>query len=112
MRMGALATIGNKKPSNMVHMVLDNSLHESTSGQATVAPSIDFCAVAAACGYEHIHDITRPVELEEILSRPRNAGLTFIRARIIPGYSKDLPVNREEPHELAAQFTDFINNKS
>lgn len=108
MRMGALATIGNKKPSNMVHMVLDNSLHESTSGQATVAPSIDFCAVAAACGYEHIHDITRPVELEEILSRPRNAGLTFIRARIIPGYSKDLPMNREEPHELAAQFTDFI----
>lgn len=108
MRMGALATIGNKKPSNMVHIVLDNSLHESTSGQATVAPSIDFCAVAAACGYEHIHDITRPVELEEILSRPRNAGLTFIRARIIPGYSKDLPKNHENPHELATQFTEFI----
>lgn len=110
MRMGVLATIGNKKPSNMVHIVLDNSLHESTSGQATVASAIDFCAVAAACGYEHIYDITRPSELEAILSRPRNAGLTFTRARILPGYSKNLPKNPEKPQKLAEQFSDFIRH--
>jgi len=108
MRMGALATIGYKKPANMVHVVLDNSRHESTGGQATVAPSIDLCAVAAACGYEHIHDITRPMELQEILTRPRNAGLTFIRARILPGYPKDLPRPEEKPDELAEQFSDFL----
>jgi phosphonopyruvate decarboxylase len=51
MRMGALAAIGYQRPSNLLHVMLDNGLHESTGGQATVSPSVDFAAVAAASGY-------------------------------------------------------------
>ena len=35
MKMGSLATIGAQAPKNLVHIVLDNSVHESTGGQAT-----------------------------------------------------------------------------
>lgn len=51
MRMGNLATVGAYGPANLVHLVLDNEAHESTGAQATVSASVDFAAVAQACGY-------------------------------------------------------------
>ena len=108
MRMGAMATNGYQRPANMVHIVLDNSCHESTGGQYTVSPSVDLCAVAASCGYEHIWDINQPEELEAILTKPRNAGLTFIRARILPGTPKDLPRPTQTTPELAVKFAAFL----
>ena len=51
MKMGSLATIGAQAPANLVHVVLDNGVHDSTGGQATVSPIVDFAGVALACGY-------------------------------------------------------------
>src|SRR6266851_5872400 len=51
MKLGALATIGAYSPGNLVHLLLDNGVHDSTGGQATVSPHIDFAAVALGCGY-------------------------------------------------------------
>ncbi|MGI9309498.1 MAG: phosphonopyruvate decarboxylase, partial [Gammaproteobacteria bacterium] len=36
MRLGVLCTLGYEQPDNLVHILLDNGLHESTGGQATV----------------------------------------------------------------------------
>ena len=51
MKLGNLATIGSRAPANLVHVVLDNGVHDSTGGQATVSANVDFAAVALACGY-------------------------------------------------------------
>ena len=51
MKLGALATIGAHAPGNLIHAVLDNGVHDSTGGQATVSPNVDFATVAQACGY-------------------------------------------------------------
>jgi phosphonopyruvate decarboxylase len=51
MKLGNLATIGSRAPANLVHVVLDNGVHDSTGGQASVSPNVDFAAVALACGY-------------------------------------------------------------
>ena len=37
MNLGSLATIGATKPKNLVHIVFDNSSHESTGGQPTIS---------------------------------------------------------------------------
>ena len=34
MKLGNLATIGSRAPANLVHVVLDNGVHDSTGGQA------------------------------------------------------------------------------
>jgi len=49
MNLGSLATIGSKNPKNLVHIVFDNSAHESTGGQPTYSRiiKIDFLAKAA-----------------------------------------------------------------
>ena len=54
MRMGNLATVGDCGGDNYYHLLLDNHVHESTGGQATVSSSADFPAVAVACGYRSV----------------------------------------------------------
>lgn len=51
MHMGAMAIIGDIKPSNFVHVLLNNAAHESVGGQPTVAGGIDVGAIAKATGY-------------------------------------------------------------
>ena len=51
MKLGTVATVGAHAPGNLIHVVLDNGVHDSTGGQATVSPNVDFAAVAQACGY-------------------------------------------------------------
>ena len=54
MRMGNLATAGAYGSQNFYHLLLDNHVHESTGGQATVSTAVDFSAVAVACGYQSV----------------------------------------------------------
>ena len=51
MHMGAMSVIGNIKPANMVHIVINNGAHETVGGMPTVASSMDLVAAAKACGY-------------------------------------------------------------
>ena len=69
MKLGALATIGAHAPGNLIHVVLDNGVHDSTGGQATVSPNVDFAAVAQACGYPRSFPLRQRGRL-----RPRAGG--------------------------------------
>ena len=102
MRLGALATVGYERPGNLVHVVLDNGLHESTGGQSTVSRSIDFCGLAASCGYIHVETVSRPIELAAVLERP-TGELTFVHAPIVPGVP-ELPRPSITPAEVAARL--------
>ena len=54
MRMGNMATAGAYGGRNFYHVLLDNHVHESTGGQATVSPAVDFPSIARACGYQSV----------------------------------------------------------
>ncbi|MBA0050873.1 phosphonopyruvate decarboxylase [Streptomyces sp. AJS327] len=51
MHLGALSMIGGAAPANLVHVVLDNRVHESTGGQATTSATTSFPDLALAAGY-------------------------------------------------------------
>ena len=51
MRMGSLATNAAYSPDNMLHILLDNSAHDSTGGQSTVSKNVDFTQIASSSGY-------------------------------------------------------------
>jgi phosphonopyruvate decarboxylase len=103
MRLGALTTIGAELPANLVHVLLDNGLHESTGGQATASPTVDFCALAAASGYPAAVAAADPAELGAALSE-RQPGLRFIHAPIVPGIPERLPRPTISPAEVAARL--------
>ncbi len=108
MRMGGLSTVGYERPANLVHLVLDNQMHESTGGQATVSHSVDFCAIAAACGYPVTARATTPPEVAAFL-QPRSApALSLLHVRILPGTREDLPRPTITPPEVAARFREAV----
>jgi phosphonopyruvate decarboxylase len=107
MRLGAMAAIGHERPANLLHVVLDNGVYESTGGQATVARSVDFAAIAAACGYPQTLVVFEPEELRELVAM-NSRQLTFVRAMIAPGTMKNLPRPKNSPTELTERFRSHI----
>lgn len=77
MRLGSLPTIGRYKPSNLLHLVLDNNSHSSTGGQQTASSNIDFPGLALSCGYcsakdvESLQDLTKAIKGFEVGQGPR-----------------------------------------
>jgi phosphonopyruvate decarboxylase len=103
MRMGALATIGHECPPNLTHILLDNGMHESTGGQATVSRSIDAAAVAEACGYQRVLRLSNLRDIEEELSVGPHV-LKFIHIRTGPRSNRNLPRPTIKPYEVAERL--------
>jgi phosphonopyruvate decarboxylase len=109
MKLGNLATIGSRAPANLVHVVLDNGVHDSTGGQATVSPSVDFAAVALACGYASGATCDSPDGFERALRETRSGpGPHLIHARIAPGSLAKLGRPTVGPAEVARRFRRFL----
>lgn len=68
MNLGSLVTIGSEKPKNLVHVVFDNSSHESTGGQPTNSASVKIDELAKASNYRVFKTYTK-VKLEQILKK-------------------------------------------
>jgi phosphonopyruvate decarboxylase len=109
MKLGNLATIGSRAPANLVHVVLDNGVHDSTGGQATVSASVDFAAVALACGYASGATCDSLRGFEQALGASRDApGPHLIHARIAPGSLAKLGRPTITPPEVARRFRSFL----
>jgi phosphonopyruvate decarboxylase len=107
MRMGAMAAIGHQRPENLVHIMLDNGVHDSTGAQATVSSSVDFTAVARACNYARAIEVCGPSELQKVL-RQDHRELTFIYARTCLRGNRNLPRPKITPPEVARRFRDWL----
>lgn len=111
MRMGSLATNGYYSPNNMIHILLDNNVHESTGGQSTVSHNIDFVNIAASCGYTrsiHVHNLE---ELKACLQEwKKTKGLTFLYMKISKQSKDRLARPGIKPHEVKERLQRFIKN--
>jgi len=109
MKLGTLATIGAYRPSNLIHVLLDNGVHDSTGGQATVSPLVDFPGVALACGYPYAADCDGFDGFEAVFkAASRTGGPSFIHVRIAPGSMAKLGRPTVPPHEVARRFKAFV----
>ena len=109
MKMGSMATVGARAPENLIHVVLDNGVHDSTGGQATVSPIVDFARVAIACGYRNgiVTDSVAAFAdaLKHAIAEP---GPHLIHARIAPGSIEKLGRPTVKPPEVARRFRRFL----
>jgi phosphonopyruvate decarboxylase len=109
MKMGNLATIGAYRPANLIHVVLDNGVHDSTGGQATVSPGIDMAAIALACGYPFAASCSGTEGFAQAFAAAQAAGgPALIHVRIAPGSMAKLGRPTVKPPEVARRFRDFL----
>jgi sulfopyruvate decarboxylase subunit beta len=86
MNLGALITIAEKQPKNLLHFVVQNGIYASTGGQPIVGQDVvSFAEMARAAGYAAAYDFDDLEEFEnsaqEIMSED---GPVLICMRTIP----------------------------
>lgn len=91
MHMGAMAVIGATSPKNLVHIVINNSAHETVGGMPTVAKSMDLVATAKACGYAKTACVDNFEDLDKVLAIAKAAdSLYFIEIKCSIGARDNL----------------------
>jgi phosphonopyruvate decarboxylase len=103
MRLGAWAAVGYARPANLRHVLLDNECHDSTGGQSSLSGSVDFCQLAAGCGYATVDRLAQPAEFERWLGAAEG-GPAFLHVPMLHGTPSDLPRPKATPPEVARRF--------
>ncbi|MDR2160290.1 MAG: phosphonopyruvate decarboxylase [Treponema sp.] len=109
MRAGALGVNAWYKPAALLHILLDNQMHESTGGQFTVSPGIDYPRLAEAFGYPEVSRADDPETLKrETGDWGKSGGLRFVYVPIAAGAPGDLGRPRIRPPEAAERLRRFM----
>jgi thiamine pyrophosphate-dependent acetolactate synthase large subunit-like protein len=84
MGLGALATIGNKRPPNLAVIVFDNGVYGETGMQPSHTQNgVDLVRIAGACGIATCLDVRHGHALADLAARLRNLrGTLFARVLI------------------------------
>lgn len=108
MRLSAFATVGAYGPPNLWHLLLDNGVHDSTGGQATVSPRVSFAGVAAACGYATALETDDLARISSWLAERPADGARFARLFIRGGTPADLPRPSVTPADVKTRLMQHI----
>jgi phosphonopyruvate decarboxylase len=113
MKLGSLATIGCYQPKNLLHIVLDNEVHDSTGGQQTSSPVTRFAEIAAATNYRRAMTADRPDDIRQAVRELRAAaGPSLLHVKIQPGSPKEIGRPTVKPHEVKDRFMGFLRQNN
>ena len=99
MHMGNLITIAKNCKKNIVHILFNNKVHESTGFHKLANDKINYKMIFRACGYKNVYSVREPSQLDRILKK-NNKGLVAIIVEVSPGSIKNLPRPTKKPNQL------------
>ena len=111
MNLGTLVTIGSLSPKNLIHLVFDNGIHESTGGQPTSSGIIHIEKIAKSARYT-VFKTNSKVELKRILKKiEKISGPIMILVKVEKNGYKSKRVSWSPP-KIRDRFRDFLFNNS
>lgn len=113
MHMGSMSVTGQLNLPNLIHVVMNNGVHESVGGQPSVGFQTDFTAIAKASGYNTPESyINSKREITQFLSSlPEVSGsATFMDIHIRKGMRSVLPPLDIDPLELKSELRRSLGN--
>lgn len=109
MHMGGMPLIGSLSPNNLIHIVLNNSAHESVGGLPTLGDQFSFSKFASLCSYKYSFVVENKEKLREVLSESfSNSQLTFIEVKVGGGSRGDLGRPDRTPKENKIDYMNFL----
>jgi sulfopyruvate decarboxylase subunit beta len=112
LNIGALCTIGNEQPANLIIYVLDNECYECIGGYPTPsAGNTDIATIAKGCGIKGARTVNSEEQFEQESKKAfEGKGPSFIVCKIEPGTER-YPAEKRIPwdgFELKYRFIRFI----
>ena len=109
MHMGSMALIGANKPNNFVHIIINNSAHETVGGMPTITDQIDIIGIAKACGYTNVVSVNNFDDLDKaLINAKQNDNLSLIEIKCSIGSRTDLGRPTTTAIENKINFMNFI----
>lgn len=109
MHTGALAIIGQKQPSNFVHVVINNGAHETVGGMPNASGIIDYAALAMSMGYRKAFSAKDEDELTVVIPRVLAAeGPVLLEVRTALGARSNLGRPTTRAYSNGREFMDFL----
>lgn len=113
MHTGASALIGNRKPSNLYHILLNNGVHETVGGMPTISYSLNWGDAVSAFGYKHVYKATSQNELKKVLKESKEKkGPVFIEVMINTKSREDLTRPTIKPIDNKKNIMNYIMEKN
>jgi len=111
MHMGSLPIVGNSGQTNLKHIIINNAMHDSVGGQPTCAGTVDFPAIALACGYRTAGRERVGTDIPEALRKLRECeGPALLELQVLPGSRADLGRPTTSTHENRDAFIDMLRS--
>lgn len=88
MNLGSIVTIGNRRPANLLHIIIDNGAYGSCSEEKSMSDSAQFDKLALDVGYQYVRAANSQSGLKRAILEFRR-GPGFILARIKLGGRRD-----------------------
>ena len=108
MRLSALPALGLYRPPNLLHIVLNNGVHDSTGGQPSTTSAVNIPGAAVACGYPFAADVGSIDALANAVGDP-SEGLRLIHVRTLPRTDRNLPRPNIKPIAVAERLQLFLD---
>lgn len=110
MHMGSMAVLGANSPKNMIHVVINNSAHETVGGMPTVASKINLVEIAKACGYPYAVCVDTFEALDRELAAAKDRQeLSLIEVKCSIGSRDDLGRPTTTALENKENFMNYLN---
>ncbi len=111
MRTGAMATTCSCAPHNLIHILFDNEMHESTGGQRTLSANVSFPVIAKGFGYTHVYATDVLDEFKSCLTQSMEQnGSVFIHLKTRPGVPTGLGRPSVKPAQIKERFMEYLGN--
>lgn len=83
MHLGGLGSFNPRFHKNLLYVVFDNEVYESTGNQPSVSNAIDFTALSKAFRFPHFYHVTKMKDLQLFLSKlPEIKGSIFLYIKV------------------------------
>ncbi len=110
MHMGGTAIVGAASVANFKHVILNNGVHDSVGGMATVGLRVSFTQIAKACGYTEAWRVERSADVPGRIAELRAAtGPAMLEIMVKKGARADLGRPKTTPIENKTAFTQFLS---
>ncbi len=109
MAMGTLAMIAAAAPKNLIHIVFDNEVYESTGSQRTLSHEIKLEEVAKSAGYRQAMRVTRREEIKPAYEKLYQAeGPVFLLIKVEPAFDSSQGRVTHTPEQIRDRFMESM----
>ncbi len=91
MHLGTLASYDQSRDNNLIYIVLDNQIYDSTGGQSTLSANINYLFLARAFNFKNIHSVSQKKDLIKILGKVKKTNQSFFIHILLNQTTKDVP---------------------